>query len=115
MGHGAEWSLYAIVNSIINEYIVTKINSTTVIAVNCGNLTDISNGSVTFSETTFGSIATYSCDEGFGLQGSTERVCETIGQWSGSEPSCISNQRGGREQKRGGEREESEREGGGGR
>ena len=64
------------------------------VAVDCGNLTDISNGSVSLTETTFGSIATYSCDEEFGLQGSSERVCEAMGQWNGSEPSCKSNQRG---------------------
>ena len=69
-------------------------------AVDCGNLTDISNGLVSLTETTFGSIATYSCDEGFGLQGSSERVCEATGQWNGSEPLCESNQRGERERER---------------
>ena len=82
-------------------------------------MTEISNGSVTLSKTTFGSIATYSCDVGFALQGSTERECEATGQWNGSEPSCISNQRGdgervkerGREGGREGEKEmERERE-----
>ena len=59
-------------------------------AVDCGNLTDILNGSVNFTETTFGSISTYSCNDGFGIQGSNERVCEATGQWNGSEPLCES-------------------------
>ena len=47
------------------------------------------------TETTFGSIATYSCDEGFGIQGSSERVCEATGRWNRSQPSCES--KGGRD------------------
>ena len=43
---------------------------------------------------TVNSTATYSCNEGYALVGDRQRVCfndnqqDTIGQWSGSAPSC---------------------------
>ena len=46
------------------------------------------NGDVTLSGTTFGSEATYECDEGFELVGEATRVCEATGEWSGDEPVC---------------------------
>ena len=40
------------------------------------------NGSDVFS------IATYTCNEGFGLTGVSSRVCQTNGVWSDSPPVC---------------------------
>lgn len=37
-----------------------------------------------------GSTCVFSCDEGFELTGSAERVCQWDGYWSGYEASCIS-------------------------
>ena len=34
------------------------------------------------NETTFGSIANYSCQTGYVLNGTSERVCEEDGQWT---------------------------------
>ena len=57
--------------------------------VDCGNLTDPSNGSVTHSAgTTFGENATYSCNTGYNLMGDRTRTCQATGEWSGSTPTC---------------------------
>ena len=53
------------------------------IAVDCGSLDRPQNGQVVFKpDTTFMSMATYSCDEGFDLFGISGRVCEDDGIWS---------------------------------
>ncbi len=56
--------------------------------VNCGPLNHPVNGFVSFTGTTFGLTATYTCDTGFELIGFSSRVCEIIGSWSGEEPVC---------------------------
>ena len=53
----------------------------------CGSLSDPEFGEVTFSSTTEGSVATYSCFTGYVLKGVESRTCTADG-WSGSEPSC---------------------------
>ena len=59
--------------------------------VDCGNLTDPGNGSVTHSAgTTFGQTATYSCNTSYNLEGNSTRTCQATGNWSGSEPTCQS-------------------------
>ena len=63
----------------------------TLTVVDCGNLTDPVNGSVTHtSGTTFGQTATYSCNTGYNLVGDSTRTCQATGVWSGSEPTCQS-------------------------
>ena len=67
----------------------------------CPDLPDPTNGRVTFSTDslalfTLNTVATYSCDEGYGLSGgSTTRTCgpnavntDPEGTWSGSAPTC---------------------------
>ena len=57
--------------------------------VDCGNLTDPANGQVTHTAgTAFGQTATYSCNTGYNLVGSSTRTCQ--GNWSGSVPTCQS-------------------------
>ena len=46
------------------------------------------NGQVSVGEVTFGSVATYSCDDGFILNGIATRTCTSDGTWSGDNPSC---------------------------
>ena len=58
-------------------------------AVECPVLTDPLNGSVFFTTTTFNSVATYECDDGFILSGSEQRTCLETGQWSGEDPTCV--------------------------
>ena len=62
---------------------------------NCdGNeLTNPVNGMVTFSTTTIGSTATYTCDVGYRLEGVSTRMCDVIAgesKWSGTTPICQS-------------------------
>ena len=56
--------------------------------VDCGNLTNPTNGQVSTGRTTFGQTATYSCDPGYNLMGSTQHTCQATGVWSGSVPTC---------------------------
>ena len=62
--------------------------SFSIVAVRCRRLSNPSDGSVSLSGTTAGSTATYSCDDGFTLQGRSTRTCQTNSQWSGSAPTC---------------------------
>ena len=59
------------------------------IAIDCGGLSVPSNGQISITATTFGSVATYSCDRGYTLDGNTSRICQSNGQWSGPQPSCV--------------------------
>ena len=57
--------------------------------VDCGNLTDLTNGQVNHTAgTTFGQTATYSCNTGYNLVGDSTHTCQATGQWSGSAPTC---------------------------
>ena len=58
------------------------------IAVSCGNLSSPVDGEVSADGNTFGSQANYSCSEGYVLNGNSTRMCQSDGQWSGSEPLC---------------------------
>ena len=58
--------------------------------MDCGSLSDPSDGQVNFTATTEGSVANYTCDTGYDLVGDTTRTCQSDGQWSGSEPTCQS-------------------------
>ena len=65
-----------------------------IIAIDCGDPDEPDdNGDVSFDSTTFGSTATYSCDDGFLLddsQGGSEVVtCLASGVWSDTAPACI--------------------------
>ncbi len=57
-------------------------------AVDCGALTDPANGTVDVSITTFGSTATYTCETGYNLNGTADRMCNSSGSWTPGEPLC---------------------------
>ena len=57
-------------------------------AVDCGTLTNPSNGQVNTTGTTLGQTATYSCNPGYNLVGGSTRTCQATGSWSGSVPTC---------------------------
>ena len=58
-------------------------------AVDCGTMTIPANGQVSHTGgTTFGQTATYSCNTGYNLVGSSTRTCQSTGVWSGSTPTC---------------------------
>ena len=61
----------------------------TVTVVECCNLDDPDNGQVELSNTTVGSTANYTCNQGYIISsGDNNRTCEANGVWSGSPPSC---------------------------
>ena len=55
----------------------------------CGLLTDPENGKVEVSGLTLGSIATYSCNVGFELDGRETRECTEGYRWIVEAPTCI--------------------------
>ena len=57
-------------------------------AVDCGPLDPPMDGSVTLTGTVFGSVATYSCNDGFRLEGEETRECQANSLWSGRAPTC---------------------------
>ncbi len=59
----------------------------TSVAVPCGDPPTIPIGSRTFTDTTFGKMATYICDDGYQLSGSAAVMCQASGSWS-TIPSC---------------------------
>lgn len=58
--------------------------------VNCGRLSNINFGHVTYPEgrTTYNATALYTCDENYTLVGDEVRICSDDGKWNGSEPRC---------------------------
>ena len=58
--------------------------------VNCGRLSNINFGQVTYPDgrTTYNATALYTCDENYTLVGDEVRVCSDDGKWNGSEPRC---------------------------
>ena len=56
--------------------------------VDCGALKNPTNGSVVASPTTYGSKADYTCQTEFGLAGTSPRICQADGTWSGTAPTC---------------------------
>ena len=57
--------------------------------VDCGTLSDPENGHVTSHPGhTFESTATYSCNDGYELDGQSTRTCLSTCHWSGNKPTC---------------------------
>ena len=70
---------------------VLRASSTTPPAVvTCGDPGTPSNGQRQLSGQNFGTEVTYTCDEGYELEGSQRRTCEARGEWSGELPQCKS-------------------------
>ena len=61
------------------------------IVFDCGSpvdeMFDTETGNALFSTQTFGSVATFTCNSGYMLQGSAIRTC-VLGGWTGTPPSC---------------------------
>ena len=61
------------------------------VVVDCGRLFDPEHGDVDISSgTVFNSIAMYSCDTGYMLDGVSTRVCVSEGIWIPEAPRCLS-------------------------
>lgn len=59
-------------------------------ARNCGHPGTPVNGNISSYVFTFGSTVEYTCDKGFTLVGSKQRVCQANQTWSGILPQCTS-------------------------
>ena len=59
-----------------------------IIVIDCGPLPAPDNGEVELSGTIFTSVANYSCNEGYILNGTQTRFCTIAETWSGVEPVC---------------------------
>ena len=57
--------------------------------VNCGSLSSPANGLVRAPYTTAGSTAEYGCLAGYALSGSSTRICQATGSWTGTAPTCV--------------------------
>ena len=63
----------------------TNIIST---VIQCDALSDPDNGAVSVTGTGIGDTATYTCDDGYELIGSSTRTCQSNGEWSDAPPIC---------------------------
>ena len=61
-------------------------------AVECGRLPNPPSGQVSLTGIDLGSVATYTCNDGYSLEegGDATRTCGSEGVWSGREPTCRS-------------------------
>ena len=57
----------------------------------CGHPGNITNGDLDISNgTQVGDVVMYTCDSGYKLSGREYRICQNVGNWSGTEPTCQS-------------------------
>jgi formylglycine-generating enzyme required for sulfatase activity len=61
----------------------------TCVPIDCGAPTPPTGGTIAFTETTVGSVATNGCGTGLNLVGPTERVCGADGVWDGEGATCV--------------------------
>ena len=59
-------------------------------AVTCPALPTPANGTKSVSRNSVGGEATFTCHDGYFLEGSEQLVCQEDGQWTGSVPVCTS-------------------------
>ena len=56
--------------------------------VDCSTPKQPNHGTVSYDGTGYNMVVSYKCDEGYSLIGSSKRVCQSNGNWSGEEPVC---------------------------
>ena len=54
----------------------------------CPSLAAVEDGTLVMPDTIPGTTATFSCNDGFVMSGSTSVVCQNDGSWNGSAPTC---------------------------
>ena len=81
------YTLYSIYNC---QWPSLKKSFSFIVVITCEQLSNPVNGQVAVSGANVpGSIARYSCNQGFRLDGSATRVCSNDGRYSGVAPVCI--------------------------
>ena len=68
--------------------VVMSMSHIFLIVTDCGELSHPANGQVVLGSTTVGGIATYLCNEGYNLTGSSRLICGSDGAWIGVAPVC---------------------------
>ena len=59
------------------------------IAQDCPELENPENGTVTAENRLYPNEATYTCNDGFSLEGDATRMCQINGEWAGEAPTCV--------------------------
>ena len=77
-------------NDLSNLYVTVLLPLPHYAAVQCPTLSNPTNGRVSVPSRAVGSRATYSCNTGYTLSGSSSLTCLSNGAWSGSVPICSS-------------------------
>ena len=94
VGHGMH-GVKCSYNIRVNVTIISSYNTSSILANECPSLS-LTNGVITYATDSIpdfeiGTVATHSCDPGFGLVGDMTRTCMNaglFGVWSGSAPTC---------------------------
>ena len=75
------------VSGLCNDHLIQYHLFTVV----CLSLPSLTNGVISYSDQTLGlnTVATYTCDTGYILNGDTTRTCGSDGVWSGFSPNCL--------------------------
>ena len=60
-----------------------------VAVISCGRVKTPSNGAKNDSSPLLGTVVTFSCNDGFRLEGSVQRICMALGKWSGTDVNCV--------------------------
>ena len=70
--------------------IIILIITAAVNAMVCTNLMDLVNEDVAYNmdDRPVDTVATYTCNHGYTLNGGTTRTCRSDGIWNGSDPTC---------------------------
>ncbi|XP_078666467.1 polycystin family receptor for egg jelly-like isoform X3 [Branchiostoma floridae x Branchiostoma belcheri] len=77
-----------VTTAVTTPIATTEVNPTT-ISVQCPVLTAPTNGSLSpTGESTYLDVVTFSCDQGYELDGSTSATCQGDGSWNASVPDC---------------------------
>ncbi|XP_047126957.1 sushi, von Willebrand factor type A, EGF and pentraxin domain-containing protein 1 isoform X1 [Hydra vulgaris] len=90
---------------ICQKELVWSGEDTTCNIVDCGHPTGnqiMKNGEIHMSKTTYLAHALFYCQPGYLIVGSTERICQANGNWSGNVPVCIKDANGGHVRKESG-------------
>ena len=76
--------------SVVSPEVSYLFVFTTLYTVVCLALPSLANGMITYSDETRGldSLASHTCDPGYGLMGGNTRTCQNDGMWTGTAPTC---------------------------
>ena len=71
-------------------YYFAKVNipPSHAVIVKCDDLIAPANGDVNQPGNSVGTVASYTCNDGFQLIGDKTRTCQKDGEWSGADPVC---------------------------